>query len=85
MGFLMELQEKYQPFIDFVNEHQFSVFLLQGSVDEESNEVMFYFPDIVRGDKDEHKLYIEFSVPNNVIDDVVKYQKQLQNLCIALD
>ena len=46
---------------------------------------MFYFPDIVRGDKDEHKLYIEFSVPNNVIDDVVKYQKQLQNLCIALD
>lgn len=81
----MELQEKYQPFIDFVNEHQFSIFLLQGLVDEESNEVMFYFPDIVRGDKDEHKLYIEFSVPNNVIDDVVKYQKQLQNLCIALD
>lgn len=80
----MELDEKYKPLLDFMGEHQFSVFLLQGPVDEESNTIAFYLPDSVKGDKDEHKLYIEFSVPNAVIDQVVKHQQQLQDLCTSL-
>lgn len=80
----MELDDKYKPFLDFMTENQFSVFLLQGPIDEESNEVAFYLPDLVKGDKDEHKLYVEFTLPNTVIDQVVECQQQLQDLCASL-
>ncbi len=80
----MELDDKYKPFLDFMDEHQFSVLLLKGSTDEEFNVVSFYLPDLVKGDKDEHKLYVEFTLPNTVIDQVVECQQQLQNLCASL-
>lgn len=81
----MELDNIYKPFLDFMKEHQFSTFLLQGPIDEESNEVVFYFPDNVRGDKENHKLYVEFTIPNTVIDTVIESQKQLQKICAAFD
>ena len=83
MGFLMELDDKYKPFLDFIDEHQFSIFLLKGSTDEEFNVVSFYLPDLVKRDKDEHKLYVEFTLPNTVIDQVVEYQQQLEDLCAS--
>ena len=81
----MELDDVYQPFLDFMHKHQFSTFLLQGPVDEESNEVMFYFPDSLRADTGEHKLYVEFTVPNVVISEVIQNQKQLQEICAAFN
>lgn len=81
----MELDDAYQPFLDFMYEHQFSTFLLQGPVDEESNIVTFYFPDNLHADMEKHKLYIEFTIPNVVINEVIKNQKQLQEICAAFD
>lgn len=83
MGVLMEFDDAYQPFLNFMRAHQFSTFLLRGPVDEESNEVMFYFPDNLRADMEKHKIYVEFTVPNTVINEVIQNQKQLQEICAA--
>jgi hypothetical protein len=85
MGVLMELDDAYQPFLDFMHKHQFSTLLLQGPVDEESNEVMFYFPNNIHADMGEHRLYVEFNVPNVVINEVIQNQKQLQEICAAFN
>lgn len=85
MGILMELDDAYQPFLNFMREHQFSTLLLQGPVDEESNEVMFYFPDNIHADMGEHRLYVEFNVPNVVINEVIQNQRQLQEICAAFN
>ena len=56
----MDYDEMYQPLIDFIAEKNASVLFLQGEADE-SNQVMFYLPRKVEGDKDTQTLYVEFS------------------------
>lgn len=82
MGFLMDYDEMYQPLIDFITEKNASVLFLQGEADE-SNQVMFYLPRKVEGDKDTQTLYVEFDLPNAMIDKVIENQQKLHELCAS--
>ena len=81
----MDYDEIYQPLIDFISANSDTLLFLQGEVDDESNEVMFYLPESVQGDKDAHRLYVEFEVPNSMIDKVIENQQKLQEICASFE
>ena len=81
----MDYDEIYQPLIDFISANSDALLFLQGEVDDESNEVMFYLPESVQGDKDTHRLYVEFEVPNSMIDKVIENQQKLQEICASFE
>jgi len=80
----MEYEDIYQPLVDFITENYYQLIFLQGEVDNDTNEVMFYLPEVVRGDKSTQKLYVEFSLPNTFMDKIIENQKKLQDMCAAL-
>lgn len=85
MSFLMDLEDIYQPLVDFIDENFNYIFFLHGDVDQENNTTMFYLPDVVRGDKDNHRLYLEFELPNNLIDKIIEKQQKLMDICRSFE
>lgn len=80
----MDFDEKYQAWINFIHTNWSKLLFLEGPIDENSNEIMFYLPSLIQGDKDNQKLYIEFDLPNSMIDSVIEMQTAARDLANSL-
>lgn len=79
----MEFEEQYQPILNFIQENQGQLLYIVGMTNLENNAIQFYLPEKLVGDKSNQKLYVEFELPNQLIDIIIANQQHFQDLATS--